>query len=154
MNRKVVTGLLTGFLFLTGVCALSAQSNEVIDGFLEQERATYGHCAYMVLASLGEIPDEASVEVAAETLPAEGWSLKSRPADQPISLGEYSHMLMKAFDMKGGIMYTLLPGPRYAARELRFLEFIPGNSSPGRSLDGREAVQILGRLLQWKEDRS
>jgi len=154
MNKAILTSLLTGFLFVIGVCTLPAQSNEVVDRLLEQERATYGHSAYMVLTSLGEIPEDASVQEAAKRLSAEGWSLKPRSAEQPITLGEYSYMLIEAFDIKGGIMYTIFPGPRYAAKELKFLEFIPGSSTPGRSLDGAEAVQILGRLLRWKEERS
>ncbi|MFO7849359.1 MAG: hypothetical protein R6V67_05305 [Spirochaetia bacterium] len=152
-NRHTVC-LIVGGLFFIGLSTISAQSNEVVDRLLDQERVTYGYSAYMVLTSLGTISDDASVEEAAEALPAEEWNLTSRPAGDPITLGEYSHMLMRAFDINGGIMYTIFSGPRYAARELKYLQCIPGSSAPGRSIDGHEVVQILGRLLQWKEDRS
>jgi hypothetical protein len=62
-------------------------------------------------------------------------------------LGEYAYILMKAFHMQGGIMYSIFPGPRYASRELAFLEMIPGSASSGRTLSGEEVIRILGNVL-------
>jgi hypothetical protein len=38
-------------------------------------------------------------------------------ADNPISLGEVSLLIMKAFALKGGIAYFLFPVSRYACGE-------------------------------------
>jgi hypothetical protein len=61
---------------------------------------------------------------------------------------------MQAFEIKGGVMYRIFPGPRYAGRELSYLGLIRGNGSPTRTFDGDEAIGILGRLLEWKEGPS
>ncbi|MDZ7794101.1 MAG: hypothetical protein U5P10_10550 [Spirochaetia bacterium] len=154
MRKKLCPHLLVGFLFVLSVSHLCAQSNETLDRFLAQERAVFGYSAYMVLTAAGELPEEASPEEAAAAVSRMGWKNSLSASDDLINLGEYSYLLMKAFDVRGGLMYTLFPGPRYAARELKYLQCIPGKSTPGRSISGTDAVQILGRVLEWKEERS
>ena len=53
--------------------------------------------------------------------------------------------------MHGGIMYSILPGPRYATRELAFLGIISGPAKPGMSLSGERALRILEQVLHRKE---
>ena len=55
---------------------------------------------------------------------------------------------MEIFNMKGGIMYTLFPSPRYASRELGFKGYIKSDYGAYRTVSGREAIQILGRILR------
>jgi len=154
MRKKCFLLLLAGALFLLSVSLLCAQSNETLDRFLEQEQAVYGYSAYMVLTAAGKLPEEASPKEAAAAVSRMGWSDKLSASDDLINLGEYSSLLMKVFDIRGGLMYTLFPGPRYAARELKYLQCIPGKAAPGRSISGTDAIQILGRVLEWKEERS
>ncbi|MCF7914992.1 MAG: hypothetical protein K9L66_07500 [Spirochaetaceae bacterium] len=154
MRKKLCAHLFFGILFILSISHLYAQSNETLDRFLAQERAVLGYSAYMVLTAADELPEESSPQEAAMAVSRIGWMDTSTASNDPISLGEYSYLLMKAFDIRGGLMYTLFPGPRYAARELKYLQCIPGKSTPGRSISGTDAVQILGRVLEWKEDRS
>lgn len=154
MRKRLCPHLLVGILFVLSVSHLCAQSNETLDSFLEQEQAVFGYSAYMVLTAADELPEEASPEEAAAAVNRMGWKDSLSASDDRINLGEYSSLLMKAFDIRGGLMYTLFPGPRYAARELKYLQCIPGKSAPGRSISGPDAVQILGRVLEWKEERS
>jgi hypothetical protein len=58
---------------------------------------------------------------------------------------------MRALDIPGGIMYSMFPGPRYAAREIAYLGFVRGSGAPGRTVSGNEVMYILGRVLEWKE---
>jgi hypothetical protein len=61
---------------------------------------------------------------------------------------------MAAFGIKGGIMYSLFPGPRYAYRELLHLKLIQGRADENFTLSGERLLQILGRVLQYTgEDR-
>ena len=59
---------------------------------------------------------------------------------------------MDAFDLPGGIMYRLFPGPRYATREIAYQGFIRGSTLPGRPVSGREVINILRRVMEWKEE--
>ena len=60
---------------------------------------------------------------------------------------------MKAFEIPGGLLYALFPGPRYACNELAYLGFIKGNNSPYRTLSGEEMLRMMGYALGWKEAR-
>lgn len=145
--------LLLAFILLGAIVNVSAQSNEVLDALLEEDTTTYGQAAYLVLTASARIPDDASPATAAEEIAAQGWKVPARTAEEPLTLGEYSFLLMQAFEIKGGIMYRIIPGPRYAGRELAYLKFIKGNTSPYRAFSGEEAIGILGRLLEWKEEQ-
>ncbi|MFQ3621472.1 MAG: hypothetical protein SNJ78_11085 [Spirochaetales bacterium] len=135
-----------------GITAGVAQSNTLIDQILEQKKVGYSYAAYLVLAAAKIIPDTSTPEQALEALAKQDWGVKVPDSATSISLGQYSYLLMKAFDIPGGIMYQLLPGPRYAAREIAYLGFIQNNPSPYRSISGEEALQILNNLLSWKEE--
>ena len=50
---------------------------------------------------------------------------------------------MKAFGEKGGLMYRLVPGPRYAVRELAYQGLVHGKVHSGRFPSGQEVVQLL-----------
>jgi hypothetical protein len=146
--------LMLAIALLAGAGSLWGQSNELLDVLFEEPATTLGQAAYLVLTASGRIPDDSSPADAAASLAAQGWTVPERGADEPLTLGEYSHLLMQAFELKGGVMYRIIPGPRYAGRELVYLELIKGDTSPYRTFSGEEAIGILGRLMEWKEDQS
>lgn len=142
------------FISLVVNMGLAAQSNDIIDALLAEEQASYGKAAYLALTASGLITEEQSPEQALEVLKDQGWKLDILGAAEPIKLGEYSFILMKVFHIEGGVMYSIIPGPRYAGRELSYLGMIPGSPSPYRTISGEEAVRILGNILEWQEEGS
>jgi len=130
--------------------SVGAQSNTVVDALLAEKSATFGEAAYMVMAAITAVPDTASVEDAVAALKARQWGIGVPDTSSPITLGQYSYLLMRAFKIGGGIMYGLFPGPRYAARELAFRKLISGDASPYRTLSGAEVVQILGNVMSYE----
>lgn len=151
MTKKLI--LLLAFVLLGAAANISAQSNEVIDALLEEETTSFGQAAYLVLTASARISDDTTPAEAAAEIEGQGWAVPARTAEEPLTLGEYSFLLMQAFELKGGIMYRIIPGPRYAGRELAYLQFIKGNTSPYRTFSGEEAIGILGRLMEWKEEQ-
>jgi hypothetical protein len=131
--------------------SVTAQSNQVIDGLLEQEQAAFGRVLYLVQTAAGELDENVSPQQAAEQFDAAQWNVPGKSAEEPVTLGEYSQILMRALDIPGGIMYSMFPGPRYAAREIAYLGFVRGSGAPGRTVSGNEVMYILGRVLEWKE---
>ena len=148
VRKKIQLFVLVFLLFLPAF--LFSQSNDVIDGLLEEEKATYGKAVYMVLSAAEMISEDATADEALTALEQAGWKVKMKAAEEPIQLGTYAYIVMRAFEIKGGIMYTLFPGPRYASRELGFKGYIKRNAGAYRTLSGREALRILGRVLQNK----
>lgn len=139
-------------LALLAACVLpaAAQSNQLLDRLLEQPRASFGAAAYLVLAASGALDPEATEQQALESLSAKGWKLRAAQAEEPIRLGEFCFLIMKAFGEKGGLMYRLIPGPRYAVRELAYRGLVHGKVHSGRLPTGQEVVQILSSYLDRK----
>lgn len=154
VEKKKWLCLATVLLFLAASVSLMAQSNEVMDDFLEEEMASFGRTAYFALLAVELIAEDASVDQALAVLDQQGWGVKVKKGDDTINMGEFSFLIMKALDIPGGLMYKLAPGTRYASRELVYLGIVPGRNRPGRTPSGEEVLSILGRALEWKEERS
>lgn len=135
---------------LAAALPLAAQSNTIIDSLLGSGDAAFGDAACLVLSAARIIPESSTPAAAVWTLQARDLGVASRSAKDPMTLGEYAYLIMRAFDMRGGIMYRIAPGPRYACRELAFLGLLEGNTAPKRRLAGPEAVRIVSRLLEQR----
>ena len=131
---------------------VSAQANTIIDELLEKDKADWGNTAYMVLTAAELIDENTDISEVLNSIDLQQWKMEIKQTNDLITLGEYSYLLMKAFDVPGGLMYKLIPGPRYAARELSYLNLIDNDKSPYRTLSGEEVLRIMGRLLEWKEE--
>lgn len=149
-----------GFIFPTLVLLLcvatmpiAAQSAKAMDDFLAKSQADFATSIYIIMAAAGRVQDSASPEQAVSGLAGLGLGELAQPADRPMSLGEFSYIAMKAFDLPGGLLYTLLPGPRYAARELAYLKVLSGTPDEGRLLSGEEVLRFTGRAAELKEAR-
>ena len=145
--QKVIIALMAMF---AAVLPLEAQSNTVIDALLAADSAAFGDAVYLVLSAAKIIPETATPNDAVWTLQAKDWGVAGRSAKEPITIGEYASLLMKAFDIRGGILYRLIPGPRYACRELAFLGLLEGSTATRRRLAGGEAMRILSRVLEQR----
>ncbi len=131
---------------------LFAQSNSVIDTLLNEDKADLGRTAYMVFSAASLVDDSAEIPEVLDFLKLNGWkNLEQKAAGDTITLGEYSYLVTKAFDIKGGIMYRLFPGPRYAARELKYMGFVDNDADPSMPVTGDAVIRILGYVLEWKE---
>jgi hypothetical protein len=137
-------------LLVAGVLPAAAQSNQLIDRLLGEPRASFGAAAYLVLSASGALDPEASEQRALEVLSEKGWKLRAAQAEEPIRLGEFCFLIMKAFGEKGGLMYRLVPGPRYAVRELAYQGLVHGKVHSRRFPSGQEVVQILASYLDRK----
>lgn len=144
--------ILFGFVMACLPVLLFSQSNTVIDEMLNKEKAGFGRTSYMVFTAAGILQDNATLEESLGYLGKLNWNMKNKESGEYITLGEYSYMLMKSFNLSGGIMYQIFPGPRYASRELFYLKLIDENRDPNRYVSGEEVIRILGRLMEWKEE--
>jgi len=153
-NFKGKTALLiiSFLVVLTG--NLFAQSNDIVDELLMEDEASFGKTAYLVLVATNVVSELATIDDAVSELQTLGWKLDSKGNDEPVKLGELSLMLMKSLDINGGIMYRITKNARYACRELSYLGLIIGNKSPYRTLSGEEALSLISRVIEWKQNHS
>jgi hypothetical protein len=144
-------GFIVLALLLFSALCIPAQSNDVLDRILAEEQLTYASAAYLLLVATGKAAEETSPTQAVARAEQEGIALKGVSAAEGLSIGQYSFMLMRAFQLTGGIMYRIVPGPRYAAREMEYAGVIQGPAIPGMALSGNEALRMLERVLHSRE---
>lgn len=128
--------------------AAFGQAAEKIDKILETEKATFGQATYLIQTALNDGSDELDFETAFDRFKNENENLirNSVSAEDVIPIKTYAFLLMKAFDVKGGMMYRIYPCPRYAYRDLRYLAIIQGKNNPDALMTGSVMLQILGRI--------
>jgi hypothetical protein len=134
-----------------GAPLLTAQSNEVLDAILGETTLSYGNAAYLIGTASGHLPEETAPADAGPILEQQGLGKPGLKSTDPVTLGDFSTMLTRAFDIHGGIMYSIRHSPRYATRELAYLGIISGPAKPGMSLSGERALRILEQILHRKE---
>ena len=147
--KKVM--LIVGLIFLGGGF-LIAQSNFIIDLLIQEKQATFGKTAYLVLSAGELIEEDASVAETLDVMEEQKWRLRDKNINEPVTEAEFSYLVMQAMKIRGGIMYTLFPSPRYAFRELKFYNLIKGTQGPTRIVSGEFVINTLGKIMQWKEE--
>lgn len=146
--------ILVPIVFVLFAASLHAQSNQIVDRLLDQKVASFGDAAYMILSAAGTIaPDATPADAVAAVESAKLLSGHHTEA-QPITLGEVCYLIMKTENIKGGLFYTLFPGPRYATRELVYLRLVRGVTHPGRTVSGEEVIRMLGDAMDLKGGQS
>lgn len=148
--RKISTVLL--LIFFTAL-SLFAQSNEIIDTYLDQPQADLTTSIWLVLLSENLIPEDADTADAMAFFKASEFSRKipvDEP-DRPIEFGEFAYIAMEAMDLPGGMMYAIFPTPRYASREFLYRRWMPGRPKQGAYLTPWEVTSSLSELIAWKE---
>ena len=141
------------FFLLTLVCItfVSSQSNEFMDKILAEKEASFGDTALLVLTAGGLIPEQATLNDALKYIKENYSRFTDKSADSPVTASEFSFLLMKTLKLKGGIMYKMFPGPRYAYRELVYRKALSPKGGPYRKIAGEDIVRALQNVLDTEE---
>jgi hypothetical protein len=134
------------FLFCAVLVLLQGQTAAETERLLDAKEITCADAAWFVLSSTLEDPPkdpDAAFSLALE----KGWLLKKAESGSSVTLGGISLLIMKTFDINGGLMYRFFPGPRYAYREMTSQGFIEGRAYSGLKVSGERFLQILGKAL-------
>lgn len=149
MKTKIIFIIMSFFLLLPVI--LSAQTAAELENVLQTQEVTYAQATRFVLAS-GLNTDAANDQNAYEWAVSNKWVPKNTSPDEAITLSRLSFLIMKAFDMKGGLMYSFFPGPRYAYRTMVSRSYIQGTADPSMKVSGENFLLILGRVLSAEGD--
>jgi hypothetical protein len=138
------------FLVITASARmLWAQSNTVLDSFLENEQARFGTSVYLVLVASGAIDEDTSPAEALRLYADTGRRpLTGKNLDDPLTAGEFGHVLFQVLGISGGIMYSIIPGPWYAAKELDHKRLLPEKKLARQLLTPFEVVYALQKALE------
>jgi len=143
--------LFLAFYSLFLVFFLSAQTANELDVLLGKQTVTAAEAARFVLGAAELLPPELSgtaAETAAYTMAlSNGWVKKEGAANAALS--DVAFLIVKAFELKGGVMYRMVKNPRYAYRELIYRRIIQGRADPAMNVSGQKLMQIIGRTLRY-----
>ena len=141
MNKLIC---ITVFLiFLPILISAQTTSNAAeLEDLLNTSSVTCAQAAMFVLNSTDKIFSDSAFDYAS----SKGWLKKVKPYD-PIKLSQLSFLIMNAFELNGGMMYRLIPSPRYAYRNLVSRSWIQGMTDPAMKVSGEHFLLILGKDL-------
>jgi hypothetical protein len=140
------------FAILLPAPRAAAQTAAELERVLALPVVSYGDAAWVVLNAAGTALEESSAKGAYRFAADNKWLSKKAAAETPVTLGGLSLLITKAFTIKGGFMYTLFPGPRYAYRELAYRKIIQGRAYSTMTVSGEGLLRILGRALDYSGD--
>ena len=137
------------FLFVSAFAY--SQSNEEMDLFMAREKADIGTAAVFALTAAGiEFPGSSNSAI--EYINKNKWFKKEIKASDSLRADYASYIIMRAFGQKGGIMYRISSGPRYALKEMKYLQMVDERVIPGKIISGEDFMILLSEYLSWKEE--
>lgn len=150
--RKVVL-LTVMFAVLSALpfsARLSAQTAQRVEDLLNREAVSWSDAAYFALeAAEKAVPGDA--DGAFQFAASQNWLPKNVEASGGARLNGIALLLMRAFDLKGGLFYTLFKNPHYSYRELVYKEVIQGKADPEMTVSGQEFLFMINRILTMTE---
>jgi hypothetical protein len=152
--RLAAGSLLFLSVILLPVPGAAAQTAAELERVLALPEVSYGDAAWVVLNAAGTaIPETTEDSAASFRFVADnGWLPKKAEAEGKVRLDGLSLLLMRSFDIPGGLMYRLFHNARYAYREMKALGFIRGRAYSSSTVSGAEFLQLLGELLAYTGD--
>jgi hypothetical protein len=135
--------------FLLAFCAASAWAQEAsdIDRLLAQSEVSWGDACVWSFASHGEPYNERDAvfyAISFKALPA------NAPFDANANLAGLALILMRVYQLKGGIFYSIFKNRRYAFREMIYIGVFDEDDDPSDSFSGEKFLQILSRMSAIK----
>lgn len=144
MKKRI---LLISLLLLLFAAAVSAQSADAVTKMIEADEATVGDTAYFLAVYLNAVPESSPASAALSALQDSGICLAGASADDVLTYKVFAGMLMRAWDVKGGLMYSLTGSDRYALRELQAQGFIPSSVDPMAAVTGYQTLAIFNDCM-------
>jgi hypothetical protein len=127
---------------------LRAQTADRIERLLEQKSVSYKDAALLVLQAAGRADAGASgAEEAFNYARERGWLPKGVDAGGSARLGGLSLLVMRAFDIKGGVFYSLFKNPHYAYRALVYKGVVHGRTDPQMAVSGDLLLYTINRVM-------
>lgn len=152
MNIKGFRLLLFSLFF--SLCSFSfAQTASEMDAMLAANTVSAARAARFVLGAADLLPagvSGADAEKAAyDMAKSKGW-IKAA-AGEALTMKDTAFLMMNAFNLKGGVMYSLSGNPRYAYREMVYQKLIQGRTDQSMKLSGAKLLLILDRVMRNEE---
>jgi hypothetical protein len=139
-------------LLITAPCLLFGQTADRIERLLEQERVSYRDAALLVLEAAGLLEKETSADDAFSFAKERGWLPKNAQANSDAVLDGLSLLVVQAFKIKGGALFSLFKNPHYAYRVMVYRGIIQGRADPQMTVSGNILLYTVNRVMGAAND--
>ena len=145
--------------FLAVPVFLHSQTARAIEEILDTQAVTMQQTAWLVL-EVANIPysvnassptDTSSQAEAFRYAVEQRWLPMNVEPGSRIRLDQVSLIIMRAFNIKGGIFYRLFGSPHYAYRELVYRNIVLGRTDPGLYVSGYDLLYVVNRVHDFQE---
>ena len=137
-------------LFLILPIFLSAQTGQRIEDLLKANAVSYEQAAQLVLEA-ADVRASISQAEAFRYASEQKWLPGNVSGSDDAKLSGVSLLIMKAFDLKGGMFYSLFQNAHYAYRELEYKKILQGRTDPGMKVSGDFLLFTIGEVLSMVE---
>jgi len=135
--------------FCTGLSAQSAA--EEIENLLASRAVTYAQASRIVLEASDKMVTY-DLQEAFKYASEKNWLPDKVSAAQNARLDDISLLILNAFDIKGGIFYSITNKSHYAYRELVYLNHIQGRTDPAMNVSGELLLFIISSVLSGRDE--
>lgn len=141
MKKSIILGV----FFCFSSIFLVSQSAERMTMMLDKQTVTAEELSYFVVHALNSVNDEISDSEAFDFLTKQVALPKIKDKSVPLTYATFSYFCTTAWNIKGGIMLSILKNPRYALREFKSLGLIEVNKNPYATISGQDALVLLAK---------
>ena len=129
-------------LVLSISAPLFSQTAARLEALLETPALTWEQAAAFIRdAANSESPDS-----------EQKWLPKNASMGDIARLKGVALLLMRSFEIKGGIFYRIAKSPHHAYRELVYRSVIRGDTDPDMPVSGRNLLLMINRILAMREE--
>jgi len=152
--KKTFTLLFVIFSLLFTKSPLFSQTADRLETLLQQEQVSYKDAALLVLEAAGHLDPakQTSADDAFSFAAGRGWLPKGVSANNAARLNGLSLLVMQAFDINGGALFSLFKNPHYAYRAMTYRGIIQGRSDPQMPVSGDLLLYTVNRAMDQTTD--
>ena len=150
MKSKFFRITAAGLFLVLGFCAhpAHAQTAARLEALLKTTEITWEQAASFVLEAADVKPAGSSAfSYAAD----QKWLPKGAVAADKARLKGVALLLMRSFNLKGGLFFKMSKSPHHAYRELNYKRIIRGDTDPDMTVSGPDLLLMINRILSIKE---
>ncbi len=134
-------------LILLCAAVVSAQSADALTKMIEADESTVGETAYFLAVYLGSVPESASEADAIRALQDAEICKAGVNADDSLTYKDFAGLIMRTWNVKGGLMYSITKADRYALRELQAMGLISAGADPQAIVSGYDALATINDCM-------
>jgi len=148
--------LLFTCFFLVILSFLPGQTAIEIEELLDTGALSYGQAARFVLRA-ADLPGQEDFFKEADAFgfaADRSWLPGNAASGGKASLEGVSLLIMRSFEIRGGLFYSVFKSPHYAYRELVYKDIIQGRTDPEMAVSGETLLFLVNRVLSLTEGNS